>query len=146
MWYVCDVGSGVCPCQLFVVRGCAVSRKYINDCNIDVFSVIIMYIDYLKFCVVCIHGRRYVCCSECYVVSNECDEHTLCLVQPIGAHGGEVRYLGFTNHVGTRGVLDVCLGCGGVGGLGWEWVWGLDQGPGKGRVYYVCEIIIIIIV
>ena len=29
--------------------------------------------------------------------------------------------LGFTNPVGTGGVLDVCLclGCGGVGGYGW---------------------------
>ena len=29
--------------------------------------------------------------------------------------------LGFTNHVGTGGVLNVllCLGCGGVGGVGW---------------------------
>ena len=33
--------------------------------------------------------------------------------------------LGFTNPVGTGGVLDVCLCCGGVGG---EWVGGLDQG------------------
>ena len=35
--------------------------------------------------------------------------------------------LDFTNPVGTWGVLDVCLcfGCGGVGG---EWVGGLDQG------------------
>ena len=35
--------------------------------------------------------------------------------------------LGFTNPIGTGGVLDVCLcfGCGGVGG---EWVWGLDKG------------------
>ena len=32
--------------------------------------------------------------------------------------------LGFTNPVGTGGVLDVCFGCGGVGG---EWVKGLDQ-------------------
>ena len=32
--------------------------------------------------------------------------------------------LGFTNPVGTWGVLDVCLclGCGGVGGVGGEWV------------------------
>ena len=32
--------------------------------------------------------------------------------------------LGFTNPVGTGGVLDVCLyfGCGGVGGVGGEWV------------------------
>ena len=37
------------------------------------FSVVNMYIDHLKFCVVCINGRRYVCCGECYVVSNECD-------------------------------------------------------------------------
>ena len=35
--------------------------------------------------------------------------------------------LGFTNPVGTRGVLDVCLcfDCAGVGG---KWVGGLDQG------------------
>ena len=37
--------------------------------------------------------------------------------------------LGFTNPVGTRGVLDMCLwfGYGGVGGVGGEWVGGLDQ-------------------
>ena len=37
--------------------------------------------------------------------------------------------LGFTNHAGTGGVLDVylCLGCGGVGGVGGKWVGGLDQ-------------------
>ena len=38
--------------------------------------------------------------------------------------------LGFTNPVGTWGVLDVCVcfGCGGVDGVGGEWVGGLDQG------------------
>ena len=25
---------------------------------------------FLKFCFVCINGRRYVCCSECNIVSN----------------------------------------------------------------------------
>ena len=40
----------------------------------DVFSVAIMYLDHLKCGVVCINGRRYICCSECYAVSNECDE------------------------------------------------------------------------
>ena len=39
-------------------------------------------------------SERFVCCSECCVVSNECDEATPCIVQPIGAHGGEVLYLG----------------------------------------------------
>ena len=38
--------------------------------------------------------------------------------------------LGFTNPVGTGGVLDVCLyfGCSVVGGVGGEWVRGLAQG------------------
>ena len=36
----------------FVVRGCAVSRRYINICNSDVLSVVNMYIDHLKFYVV----------------------------------------------------------------------------------------------
>ena len=38
----------------------------------------------------CINSRRYVCCSECDVVSNECNEPTSCLVQAIGAHCCEV--------------------------------------------------------
>ena len=53
----------------FVVRGCAVWRRYINVCNCNMFSVVNVYLDHLKFCVVCIDGRRYVCCSECIVMS-----------------------------------------------------------------------------
>ena len=50
-----------------------------------------------------------------------------------GRKGGEYMrglYLGFTNPVGIGGVLDVCLclDCGGVGGVGGEWLGGLDQG------------------
>ena len=50
-----------------------------------------------------------------------------------GWRGGEcirILSLGFTNPVGTGGVLDVCLclGCGGVCGVGGKWVWGLDEG------------------
>ena len=58
--------------------------------------IVKVYLDHLKFCVVCINGLtlRYVCCSECNVVSNECNEPTSCLVQPIGTHGGEVMYFG----------------------------------------------------
>ena len=61
--------------------GCGASRRYIYVFYCDMFSVVNVYLDHLKFCVVCIDGRRYVCCSECYVVSNECDEPTSCLVQ-----------------------------------------------------------------
>ena len=74
--------------------GCAVSSRYINVYNFDVFSIVNMYLDHLKFCVVCIKGRRCVCYSECYVVSNEVDEPTSCSVRPIGAHDGEVMYFG----------------------------------------------------
>ena len=30
--------------------------------NCDMFTVVNVYLDHLKFCVVCINGRRYVCC------------------------------------------------------------------------------------
>ena len=41
---------------------CAVSRRYIDVCKCEVFSVVYVYLDHLKFCVVCIYGRMYVCC------------------------------------------------------------------------------------
>ena len=63
------------------MRGCAISRRYINVCNSNMFAVVNVYLDHLKFCVVCINGGRYAFCSECYVVSNECDEQTSCLVR-----------------------------------------------------------------
>ena len=65
---------------VFLVRGFAVSRRWKDVCYSDVFSVVNVYLDHLKFCVVCINGRRYGCCGECYVVSDECDEPTSCLV------------------------------------------------------------------
>ena len=34
------------------MRGCAVSRRYINVCNCDMFSVVNVYLDHLRFCVV----------------------------------------------------------------------------------------------
>ena len=81
------------PCtSCFVVRGCGVSRRYIYVFYRDMFSVVNVYLYHLKFCVVCINGRRYVCCGECYVVSNECGETTSCLVQPIIAQCCEVMY------------------------------------------------------
>ena len=57
----------------------------------------------------------------------------MCMCLARGGVGGEEGEwmrglgLGFTNPVGTGGVLDICLcfGCGSVGG---EWVGGLDQG------------------
>ena len=54
------------------------------------FSVVNVYHDHLKLCVVCIDGRRNICCSECNVVFNEYNEPTSCRVQTIGTHGGEV--------------------------------------------------------
>ena len=72
MWYVCDVLYAVLYVRVrcFVVCGCAVSRRYKNVCNCDMFSVVNVYLDHLKFCVVCINARMCVCYSECNVVSN----------------------------------------------------------------------------
>ena len=61
----------------------------------------------------------------------------------VGGEGGEWMRglgLGFTTHMGTRGVLDVCLGfgCGGVVGVGGESVEGLCQDREEwGRVMLV---------
>ena len=60
----------------------------------------------------CINGRRYVCCSEFYVVSNECDEPTSYLVQPIVAHCCEVMYFGCFDFRGELCFLncdDICM-------------------------------------
>ena len=114
MWYVCDVLYAVlyvCVC-CFVVCRCAVSRRYIDVCYCDMFSVVNVYLDHLKFCVVCINGRRYVCCGECYVVSDECDEPTSCLLQHIVAHCCEVMYFGCFDFGGELSFLncaDTCM-------------------------------------
>ena len=109
MWYVCEVHAVLyVHVNCFVVRGCTVSRTYIQVCN----SVVDMYRDHLKFCVVCINGRWYVCCSECRVVSNECDEPTPCLVRPISAYGGESMYFGSFSFRGELGFLNgdgICM-------------------------------------
>ena len=55
MWYVCDVLYAVLYVSVscFVVRGCAVSRRYIKVCNCDMFSVVNVYLDHLS-CVLCV--------------------------------------------------------------------------------------------
>ena len=76
------------------------------------FSDVNVYLDPMKFCGVCIDGRRYGYGSECKVVSNECNNPTSCLVQPIGTHGGEVMYFGCVCFRGELGFLncdDICL-------------------------------------
>ena len=61
-------------------------------------------------------------------VGGVCDM-CMCLARGgVGGEGGEWMRelgLGFTNPLGTGGVLYMCLGCGGVGG---ECVGGLDKG------------------
>ena len=58
MRYVCDVLYAVLYALVscFAECGCAVLRRYINVCNCDMFSVVNVYLDHLKFCVVCIDG------------------------------------------------------------------------------------------
>ena len=69
MWYVRAVLYAVLYVRVscFVVRGCGVSRRYKDVCYCDLFGVVNVYLDHLKFCVVCINSGRYVFCSECTV-------------------------------------------------------------------------------
>ena len=62
MWYVCDVLYAVLYVRVscFVVRGCAVSRRYIHVCNCDMFSVVNVNLDHLKFCVLMVEGMSVV--------------------------------------------------------------------------------------
>ena len=101
MWYVCDELYAVLYVRVscFVVRGCAVWRRYIHVCNCDMFSVVDVYLDHLKFCVLCIHGRRYVCCNECNVVCNE-------------PYLSEVMYFWcvcFKGQLGFLNCVDICM-------------------------------------
>ena len=59
-----------------------------------------------------INGRRYVCCGECYVVSNERDEPTSSLGQPLIVHCCEVMYIccfGFKCEVGFLNCDEICM-------------------------------------
>ena len=60
MWYVRDVPYAVLYVRVscFVVRGCGVSRRYIDACYCDMLSIVNVYLDHLKLCVVCINSRR----------------------------------------------------------------------------------------
>ena len=60
-------------------------------------------------CVLIVKGMS---CSECDVVSNECNEPTSCLVQPIGVHCCEVMYFGCFGLRVDLGFLncdDICM-------------------------------------
>ena len=56
MWYVCDMLYAVLHVRIrcLVVRGCAVSRRYVDVSNCDVFTGVTVYLDHLKFCVLCV--------------------------------------------------------------------------------------------
>ena len=44
----------------FVVRGCGVSRRYIDVCYCDIFSVVNVYLDHWKLCVLIVEGMSVV--------------------------------------------------------------------------------------
>ena len=63
----------------------------------------------------------------------------------VGVEGGEWLRglgLGYTNPVGTGGVVDVwlCYVCGYVGGVGGEWIGVLNQGLEGWVVLCLCEL------
>ena len=81
-------------------------------CNCDVFSVVNVYLDHLKFCVVCINGRGYVCCSECNVVSVKCDGLTpaLCdLSVRMVVKSCTLGVFCFRGELGFQNCDDICM-------------------------------------
>ena len=64
MWYVRDVLYAVLYVRVscFVVHGCAVSRRYINVCNCDMYSAVYVYLDHLSsvLCVLTVEGMSVV--------------------------------------------------------------------------------------
>ena len=62
MWYVCDVLYAVLYVRVscFVVCVCAVSKKYINVFNCDMFSIVNVHLDHLRFCVLMVDGMSVV--------------------------------------------------------------------------------------
>ena len=48
MWYVCNVLYAVLNFHVscFVMRGCAVTGRYLHDCKCDMFSVVNVYHDH----------------------------------------------------------------------------------------------------
>ena len=62
MWYVCNVLYAVLYVRVscFVVRGCAVARRYINVCNCVMFRFVNVYLDHLKFCVLMVECMSVV--------------------------------------------------------------------------------------
>ena len=61
---------------VFVVRGCGVSRRYIDVCYCDMFSVVNEYLDHLKLYVVCINSRKYLH-NTLYAVHLSTKSHTV---------------------------------------------------------------------
>ena len=67
LWYVCDMLHAV----LYARTSCFVSWRYINVRNRDVFSGVNMYLDSLKFCLVCINGMSVVVYVMWFLTSDE---------------------------------------------------------------------------
>ena len=59
MLYIWDVALYVCV-SCFVVRGCAVSRRYINVCNCDMLSMCILTICSSVLCVLMVECMSVV--------------------------------------------------------------------------------------
>ena len=115
MWYDDDVlyVMEYARINCFVVRGCALSRRYIDVCKCDVLSSVNVYLNHSKFCVVCINGRRCVCCGECNDVSNECDKPipSVCSISVRTVAKGCTLgvFFHFSGELGFQNCGDICM-------------------------------------
>ena len=136
MWYARDVLYAVLYVHVscFVVRGCGVSRRYIDVCYFNMFSVVNVYLDHLKFCVVIVEGMSVVVNVILSLMSVMRPPPALCnlsvrtAVKLCGT--GVLSSTGDVHVRDVGGVCDICmcLARGGVGGEGGEWMRELGLG------------------
>ena len=106
--YVC----GIC----LVVCGCAVSRRYIDVCYCDMFSVVNVYLDHLKFvlCVLMVEGMSVVVNVMVSLMSVKSPPHVLCNLS-VHTVVSEVMHFGCFSLRGGPSFLncdDICMGVG----------------------------------
>ena len=94
-----------------------VSRRYINVCNCDMFSVVDVYLDHLKFCVLMVICMSAVVNGMLSLMSVMSPTPALCNLS--------ARTVMKLCTMGVGGVCDMCL-CLALGSMdGEDWVWTL---------------------
>ena len=112
MWYVRDVLYAVLyvRANCFVVCRCGVSRRYIDVCYCDMFSVVNVYLDHLKLCVLIVECMSVVVNVMLSLMSVMCPPPALCNLSVRTAVKLCIFvWFGFRGELGLLNCDDVCM-------------------------------------